>query len=199
MKKCFFISALVVGVVVVGLSEPHGAIIPKENDMPGAAIQDDWTVSWRKKRPEARNRVSEKEKREGEEQGYSSVKRNETGRRRVEKNDSHQESEMISPQVSSVAKPPIPSESEYLKEIASALSIPVSKDDTPGDIAFKIKQRIGYAERYRGEVLSDESFELAKSAIGIPKDAETFKTYHAFVKKIAGKRIMIFDDIEKVR
>ena len=90
-------------------------------------------------------------------------------------------------------------ETVYLKEIASVLSIPVSDKDTPGDIAFKIKQCIGNAERYRGEVLSDESFQKAKSSIRIPADAETFKAYHAFVKKIAGKRIMIFDDIEKVR
>lgn len=73
------------------------------------------------------------------------------------------------------------------------LSIPVSKDDTPGDIAFKIKQCIGHAERYRGNVLSDESFEKAKSAIRIPADAETFVAYHKFIKKIDGKRIVLLE------
>ena len=74
------------------------------------------------------------------------------------------------------------------------LSISVSKDDTPGDIAFKIKHCIGNAEHYRGDVFSDESFEKAKSAIRIPADAETFKTYHAFIKKVAGKEIIIVGD-----
>ena len=78
-------------------------------------------------------------------------------------------------------------------EIASALSLPVSKDDTPGDIAYKIKERIDHAERYRGEVLSDESFELAKSAIGIRADAETFTQYHKFIREIAGKKYILIE------
>lgn len=93
-----------------------------------------------------------------------------------------------------IQTPPTPSESEYLTEIASMLSIPVSKDDTPGDITFKIKQCIGNAERYRGEVLSDESFEKAKSSIRIPNDAETFTEYHKFIKKIVGKKLLICDE-----
>ena len=76
------------------------------------------------------------------------------------------------------------------------LSIPVSKDDTPGDIAFKIKQCIVNAERYRGDVFSDESFGKAKSAIRIPADAETFAEYHKFIKKIAGRRIVLLDNNE---
>ena len=79
----------------------------------------------------------------------------------------------------------------YLKEIASVLSIPVSDKDTPGDIAFKIRQRLENTERYRGAVLSDESFRKAKSAIRIPADAETFAEYHTFIKKVAGNRIII--------
>ena len=84
-------------------------------------------------------------------------------------------------------------ETVYLKEIASVLSIPVSDKDTPGDIVFKIRQRIENTERYRGAVLSDESFRKAKSAIRIPSDAETFAEYHAFIKKVAEKRIVLLD------
>lgn len=88
---------------------------------------------------------------------------------------------------------PSPSEPEYLKEIATILAIPVLVRDTPGDIAFKIKQRLGTAERYRGKVLADDAFEKAKSAIRIPSDAETFADYHVFIKKVAGKRILILN------
>ena len=92
---------------------------------------------------------------------------------------------------------PASQESTYLKEIASILSIPVSDKDTPGDIAFKIRRRIENTERYRGAVLSDESFRKAKSAIRIPADAETFAEYHAFIKKVAVKRIIVLDDNEQ--
>ena len=88
-------------------------------------------------------------------------------------------------------------ETVYLKEIASVLSIPVSDKDTPGDIAFKIRQRLENTERYRGSVLSDESFAKAKSAIRIPADAETFAEYHAFIKKVVVKRIIVLGDNEQ--
>ena len=84
-------------------------------------------------------------------------------------------------------------EPAYLKEIASILSIPVSDKDTPGDIVFKIRQRIDNPVRYRGKVLSDESFGKVKSAIWIRNDAETFAEYHAFIKKVEGKKIVILD------
>ena len=84
-------------------------------------------------------------------------------------------------------------ETVYLKEIASVLSIPVSDKDTSGDIAFKIRQRIENTEHYRGDVLSDESFAKAKSAIRIPADAETFAEYHMFVKKVSGKKIIMLN------
>lgn len=89
---------------------------------------------------------------------------------------------------------PASQESAYLKEIASVLSIPVSDKDTPGDIAFKIRRRIENTERYRGTVLSDESFRKAKSAIRIPADEETFVEYHKFIKKIEGKNLLICDE-----
>lgn len=85
-------------------------------------------------------------------------------------------------------------ETVYLKEIASVLSIPVSDKDTPGDIAFKIRQRLENTERYRGDILSDESFTKAKSAIRISEDAETFTEYHTFIKKVAGKKMFVIDN-----
>lgn len=88
-------------------------------------------------------------------------------------------------------------ESLYLKEIAVSLSISVSENDTPGDIAFKIKQRIDNVNRYRGEVLSDSSFEKAKSAIRIPSDAEVFSEYHKFIKKIAVKKIIVIEEVKE--
>ena len=85
-------------------------------------------------------------------------------------------------------------ETVYLKEIASVLSIPVSDKDTPGDIAFKIRQRLENTERYRGDILSDESFTKAKSALRISEDAETFTEYHTFIKKVAGKKMVVIDN-----
>ena len=128
-------------------------------------------------------------------QGRSYSEREGSGHRRTENEGLSVLGEKLSD--AHVQAPTAPSESEYLKEIASVLSIPVLKDDTPGDIAFKIKQCVGSAERYRGNVLSDESFEKAKSAIRIPADAETFKAYHIFIKKVAGKRIIVLDDNEQ--
>ena len=110
--------------------------------------------------------------------------------------DEIQSSEWMSPHVQRDQTPQIPPESEYLKEIASVLSIPVLKDDTPGDIAFKIKQCLGNVEHYRGNVLSDPSFEKAKSAIRIPADAETFAEYHKFIKKIANRKVLIIHSNE---
>ena len=84
-------------------------------------------------------------------------------------------------------------ETVYLKEIASVLSISVSEKDTPGDIAFKIRQRLARTDCYRGGIFSDASFAKAKSAIRIPSDAETFAEYHAFIKKVARKKVLIFE------
>lgn len=174
MKRTYFISALIVSVVVVGLSEPRGVTIVKDN------VKRTWV-----------NMFGDKER------DVPSAKRHE-GARRGSEDGELQVPDSMSPNIQRGQTPLETSESEYLKEIASVLSIPVLKDDTPGDIAFKIKQCIVNAERYRGEVLSDESFEKAKSSIRIPADAETFAKYHKFIKRIEGKKLLICgEDKEK--
>ena len=175
MKKLLVLSVLASG-VVVGQSESRGV----------NAFQEKATCSPVVVHGEQKTLQREKKKT----RKLFSGKWDKTRRERTEE-DGLSGSGRKPPHVSRAQTPPTSSESEYLKEIASALSIPISTDDTPGDIAFKIKQSIGNAACYRGEVLSDESFEKAKSAIRIPTDAETFKAYHAFIKKIAGKRIVI--------
>ena len=177
MKKLLVLSALITG-VVVGQSESQGVETFQEKDAGAPSIVHG--------RPKPLHRGKKKTRK------FFSGKLDKTGCERTEE-DGHSVSERNPPYVSRVQTPSTSSESEYLKEIASVLSIPVSKDDTPGDIAFKIKQCIGNAECYRGNVLSDESSEKAKSAIRIPSDAETFEAYNAFIKKVAGKRIVILD------
>lgn len=85
------------------------------------------------------------------------------------------------------------SELSYLREIAGVLKLNEGPEKTPGDIAFDIRQCLDNRQKYRGEVLSDDSFEMATSAIGIQKDQETFKAYHAFIRKIAGKTIIVLE------
>ena len=87
-------------------------------------------------------------------------------------------------------------ELKCLKEIAAKLSITVPNDDSPDNIAFLIKQRLEKTERYRGSVLSEENARDVKSQILEQSDAETFADYHAFIKKIAGKRILILETDE---
>lgn len=89
--------------------------------------------------------------------------------------------------------PPPQSESTYLKELAEWLSVPIPKDATPGDIYFSIRQVLSDSTRYPGEVLSDEAFKECKAAIPTTKDTETFEAYHAFIKKVEGKRILVLD------
>lgn len=191
MKKAYFISVLIASVVVVGLSEPPEVTISKDKEMSMPAVHDSQPSRLENvKRPLADRR----RKFVGKERDVSPGGRYEEGVRRGTANVDLQGSEWISPHNQRCQTPSVSPESEYLKEIASLLSIPVSKDDTPGDITFKIKQCIANSERYRGNVLSDKSFEKAKSAIRIPADAETFKAYHAFIKKIAGKKIYVIDD-----
>lgn len=85
------------------------------------------------------------------------------------------------------------SESVYLREIATTLGLAPSSDKTPGDIAFDISQVLNNTQRYKGGVLTDQSFTECKAAIPTSKDTEIFEAYHAFIKKIAGKRIVIID------
>lgn len=84
-------------------------------------------------------------------------------------------------------------ESFYLREIATSLGISSFSDKTPGDIAFDINQVLNNTQRYKGGVLNDQVFDECKAAIPTSKDTETFEAYHAFIKKIAGKRIVVLD------
>ena len=85
------------------------------------------------------------------------------------------------------------SELSYLRELAEVLEIKEGTEKTPGDIAFDIRQCLNNRQKYKGDVLSAVSFEMACSAIGIQKDQDIFKAYHAFISKIAGKTIIILE------
>ena len=89
--------------------------------------------------------------------------------------------------------PPPPSDDVYLREIASALGIEESPAKTPGDIAFDIKQHLDKQLTYKGKVLAAGAFEKASAAIRISEDRETFKAYHDFISKIAGKKIVVLE------
>ena len=94
----------------------------------------------------------------------------------------------------SVQTPPVSSsESSYLREIAGVLKLNEGSEKTPGDIAFDIRQCLDKRQKYKGDVLSADSFEMACSAIGIQKDREIFKAYHAFISKIADKTIIVLE------
>ena len=194
MKKTYFISVLIASLVAVGISESPEVTISKDMDMPGPAVHDGQPSLLEKTRENVKRIWANTSRRvDDKERDVSPGERYEVMRRGTE-NGELQDSERMSPHVQSAQTPSASPESEYLKEIASVLSIPVLKEDTPGDVAFKIRQCIGNAERYSGNVLSNESFEKAKSAIRIPEDSETFKAYHAFIKKVAGKKIFVIDD-----
>ena len=196
MKKAYFISVLIAGVVTVGLSESPEVTIPKDKGMPMPAVHDVQPSQSEKAKEEVkRSWANMGRKFWGKERHVFPGGRYEVMRRGTV-HDEIQSSEWMSPHVQRDQTPPIPPETEYLKEIASVLSIPVLKDDTPGDIAFKIKQCLGNVEHYRGNVLSDASFEKAKSAIRIPADAETFAEYHKFIKKIANRKVLIINSNE---
>ena len=94
----------------------------------------------------------------------------------------------------SVQTPPVSSsESSYLREIAGVLKLNEGPEKAPGDIAFDIRQYLDNRQKYKGDVFSADSFEMACSAIGIQKDQEIFKAYHAFISKIAGKTIIVLE------
>ena len=93
----------------------------------------------------------------------------------------------------STPPPPPPTESVYLRQIATSLGLPPSSDKTPGDIAFDISQVLDNTQRYKGDVLTDQSYDECKAAIPTSKDTEIFEAYHAFIKKVAGKRIVILE------
>ena len=88
---------------------------------------------------------------------------------------------------------PVVSESVYLREIATSLGLAPSSDKTPGDIAFDINQVLNNTQRYKGGVLTDQAFDEYKAAIPTSNDTEIFGAYHAFIKKVVGKRIVILE------
>ena len=194
MKKVLFISALVAG-VVTGHAEPrctgvsqevnvsksrgHRAHDPRSEDSRGSVLgKVIGTI------------------------GLGSDNRGDDGSKKAEKGDLAP-LERMPPQVSRI-NPPLPSELRYLKELAKELSIPVSDLDTPSDIALAIKtrikeaerQRIKNSERYGGEILSEESFEMVRSSIPIPSVEKVIVDYHNFIKKIAGKKFLIIEKSE---
>ena len=90
--------------------------------------------------------------------------------------------------------PPVSSsESSCLREIAEVLKLNEGPDKTPGDIVFDIRQCLNNRQKYLGEIFSSDSFEKASAAIRISKDQETFKAYHEFISKIAGKTIIVLE------
>ena len=196
MKKTYFMTVLISGLVVGGLSESRRILIPKETDTPGTVAKDGRQSRLEKAREDMKQAWRNVQRKFDDKDQEGPLGEQYDGARSGTKDNVSQGSECMPPHVQRDQMSHAPSESAYLKEIASVLSIQVSKDDTPGDIAFRIKQCLGNAERYRGEVLSDESFELAKSAIGISADAEAFAEYHQFIKMIDGKRIIVLDSKE---
>lgn len=77
-------------------------------------------------------------------------------------------------------------------ELAEWLAVPIPKDATPSDISSAIKWALSdNSTLYPGEVLTDDAFEECRAAIPTTKDTETFESYHAFIKKVAGKRIVV--------
>ena len=95
----------------------------------------------------------------------------------------------------SATPPPLPqqpqSEAPFLRDLADRLSVPIPEDGTPGDISFAIRQALSQTTRYSGDVLSDEAFEECRAVIPTTKDTKIFEAYHAFIKKIARKKIFI--------
>lgn len=90
-------------------------------------------------------------------------------------------------------QPASSSESSYLRELAEVFNLNEGSEKTAGDIAFDIRQCLDNRQKYRGDVLSSDSFEKACAAIRISKDQETFRAYHEFIKKIAGKTIVVLE------
>ena len=84
-------------------------------------------------------------------------------------------------------------ETTYLREIAGVLKISETPDKTPGDFAFDIQQRLSKSMKYSGTVLAPEAFAKISSAIWVAEDRETFKSYHEFVGKIVGKKLIILE------
>lgn len=89
--------------------------------------------------------------------------------------------------------PPSNFESSYLRDLASTLKIEASSDKTPGDMVYEIKRRLGNRMSYHGDVFTPKALESVSSSIVVTKDDATFKAYHEFISKIAGKTIIVLE------
>ena len=89
-----------------------------------------------------------------------------------------------------VVIPPPQSEAPFLEDLAEWLSVPIPENATPGDIALAIKQALSERVTSPDTVLSDESFKECYEAIPTTRDAEIFKAYHTFIKKVEGKKVI---------
>lgn len=91
-------------------------------------------------------------------------------------------------------EPGYSSECESLRTIATFLKIPTPTNFQPGDYEREILSKLREAKPYDGEVLTTDAFKECKAAIPTKKDTETFESYHAFIKKNAGKKILVIDN-----
>lgn len=91
-----------------------------------------------------------------------------------------------------VSQPP-QSEAPFLKDLAAWLSVPIPENATPGDISSAIQQALSKTLQYSGEVFSDTAFDECRAAIPTTKDTKTFETYHEFIKKVEGKKVIVID------
>lgn len=89
--------------------------------------------------------------------------------------------------------PAHPVEDVYLREIAVTLGFTPQPGQMPGDIARVIQQKLDNSEEYHGDVFTVDSFRECKAAISTTKDKATFEAYHAFIKKIEGKKVVILN------
>ena len=100
------------------------------------------------------------------------------------------------PEPIDVGSPP-QSEAPFLKDLANWLSVPIPENATPGDIELAIKEALSETVTCPVTVLSDEAFKECYAVIPTTRDAEIFKEYHDYFKKIEGKRIVILKTTHK--
>lgn len=160
-------------VLLCGIAPAQSEPVSPANDMADKAMRDGNEAPRRSIGESIRGRVR-------------SWKHRTDGDSQMEQNDLPDEPQEITP------PPPPQSEAPFLKELAEWLSVPIPENATPGDIAFAIRHALSdNTTRYSGEVLSAEAFEECRAAIPTTKDRTIFDAYHKFIKKVAGKRIVV--------
>lgn len=107
--------------------------------------------------------------------------------------DSQMELDDLPVQPQDPPPPPPQSEATFLRDLAAWLSVPIPENATPGYISFAIQQALSIIPPYSGEVFSEESFKKYKAAFLTKKDVETFEAYHAFIKKVEGKKVIVIE------